>query len=78
MKQFLLCYVEFKMPIIHILLKHRNSHAMMIYFQVLNNNKRHKGCLPVLLALLLANSPLVDYIAMVSVRFFLTTVVIRR
>jgi hypothetical protein len=64
-----MCSGEFKTPILYIVLKYRNGHTMMIYFQVLNYNEQHKRYTLIFLAPLLANSTLIGYVAMVSVRF---------
>jgi hypothetical protein len=77
-KQFLLYCEEFKIPTISIVLRYRNSHTILIYFEVQNDNEHQKKYLSIILALLLAKSILSEYTAMVSCTFLLIAVVMRR
>ncbi len=69
---------EFEIPTIRIVLRYRNSHTVLIYFEVPNDNEQQKKYLSIILALLLAKSILSEYTAMVSSAFLLIAIVMQR
>ena len=71
-------HLEFKMSSMHSIARYGNSHTIMIYSKVPNDNGQGKTHLSILLALLLANTTMNEYIAMVSCTFSLIVIVIRR
>ena len=77
-KQFLLYCEEFEISTIRIILRYRNSHTILIYFEVSNDNEQQKKYLSIALALLLAKSELCEYTTMVSCTFLLIATVMRR
>jgi hypothetical protein len=77
-KQFLLYCEEFKIPAIGIVLKYRNSHTILIYFKVQNDNEQQKKYLLIILSLLLDKSILSEYTTMVSYTFPLIAIVMQR
>lgn len=77
-KQFLLYCEEFEIPTVRIVLRYRNGHTVLIYFEVPNDNKQQKKYLLIILPLLLAKNILIEYTAMVSCTFLLIAIVMRR
>ena len=78
-KKFLLYCEEFEIPIVRIVLRYRNSHTLLIYFELPNENEQQKKYhLSIILALLLAKNILSEYTAMVSCTFLLIAIVMRR
>ena len=77
-KEFFLYCEEFEIPTICIVLRYRNSHTILIYFEVPNDNEQKKKYLSIILALLLAKSILCEYTAMASCTFLLIATVMQR
>jgi hypothetical protein len=77
-KKFLLYCEEFEIPTVRIVLRYRNSHTLLVYFELPNDNEQQKKYLSIILALLLAKNILSEYTAMVSCTFLLIAIVMRR
>jgi hypothetical protein len=71
MKQAMISSLEFKMPTMYSVAIHRNTHTIVVYFKVVSDNGQRKTHISILLALLLANITMNEYIAMVSCTFSL-------
>jgi hypothetical protein len=73
------CSLKFKKSSMRSIARYRDSHTIVIYFKVPNDDDRQsKMHFSILLALLHAKTTMNEYIAMVSCTFSLIMIVIRR